>query len=468
MLNVTSELTSAAGPATISTFLSLETTLAQHLFMSFLWAIANSIASDKLELNSRTSVKRAETFKVDDPASILSLRLENDVLVGLATTIRQTGLGSLEDAYACIIPPLSHFQKLPNQAVVAFVRQQMRDQERRVHWDAWKMVVEMYMELFQMLTTSPHRRDSIGMVGAILANLCWALAYASKQKVNQKRADGLEQLSQLAAQIVELLDLQCSQRNLPTQSFLLEFKKLYRKGQDFDYVDLPKGGPPEAEDSDEPAGEIQQATSEPAKIDSAFRKLLEHPSIFNRIDKTTKRNAGKKLGRDLDLQARDLCDWTPLHYAVARGNVYAVERLLQMGSNPNAVDVAGWTPLHYAIQTGKDREDTSTISIVRDILQNGANIDLAGRDGIFPLHCAARKPGATLTEVLLQVGARVDVQDNSGMTPLHWAAYTGSVEPLKALLRRGAYRGARDDYDRTPLHVAAVLGMSLFPKPLAD
>ncbi|RYP60658.1 hypothetical protein DL769_008034 [Monosporascus sp. CRB-8-3] len=445
--------TAGTDPATVTTFLSLESALAQHVFMSFLWAIAESVSANKLEQDSTTSVKRAENFHVDDPKSVKTLRLENDVLAGLASTIGQTGLCSLEDAYACIIPPFSHFEKLPNQTVVAFVRNQMRDQERRVHWDAWKVVVDMYTELYRIMRARPHRSGSLGTVGAILLHMCWALAYAGKQKVNQNRNDGLKQLNQLVSQLVGVLDSQCSQPSLSIRSILLQFKELYRVGQDFDDVGLPEAaGYEEEEGADEPALSSWERETKSENTRRAFAILLGHPPIFNKIDTTKARNAHKKLKGDLDPQARDMFNWTPLHYAAARGNSSAVNRLLNMNSNPNAVDIAEWTPLHYAIQATDDE------SIVRDLPQTGANVDPAGRDGICPLHCAARKVAGKFTDVLLQGGANVDVPDNSGMTPLHWAAYTGSVEPLKALLRRGAYRAARDDYDRTPLHLAALKG----------
>ncbi|KAK3358065.1 hypothetical protein B0T25DRAFT_477211 [Lasiosphaeria hispida] len=447
-------------PGTTTTILSLEAALAQHIFMSFMWAIVKSVSAVKLEQNSTTSVTRPENFRVDEPETILTLRLENDVLGGLSSTISQSGLGTIEDAYACIIPPLSHLQKLPNKAVVTFVRQRLRDQERLTNWDAWKTVVTMYRELFRALR--PHSQGaggSIGNIGAILVHLCWALACNKVQKENQKRTDGLEQMGDLITDLVHVLDRPCSQQGLPISTVLEEFRRLYHAGQDFDEVEIPvpdNGADKEESRSDDWSHMHQRDSDERRR---ALGRLLAHPHVFQKIDETRERNAHRKIKADLNVRMRDLFDWTPLHYSAARGNLYAVQRLLRLNANPNVTDLAGWTPLHYAVQAAKTAEGSSSaISIIRELQHYGASADLGGRDGICALHCAARKATGELTDVLLQGGASVDLQDNSGMTALHWAAYSRLAEPVKALLRRGAYRAARDEYDRTPLHLAALRG----------
>jgi len=118
--------------------------------------------------------------------------------------------------------------------------------------------------------------------------------------------------------------------------------------------------------------------------------------------------------------------------------------------------------MHYTIQASSNGEtsadeDKKLESIMWALLHSGADTEIHGRDGIGPLHCAARSNGKA-TGILLQAGASVDIQENSRKTPLHWAAYTGCVDAIDLFLQKGAYGGARDDYGRTPLHLAAIAG----------
>jgi hypothetical protein len=94
-----------------------------------MWAIADRIPVKKLNGKDQTSISRGDLFRIEHPETLLSLRLENEVLTGIATAIQQSGLGSFKEAYMCIVPPLSVFEKLPIEAVFAFTRQQTRDHE---------------------------------------------------------------------------------------------------------------------------------------------------------------------------------------------------------------------------------------------------------------------------------------------------------------------------------------------------
>jgi hypothetical protein len=93
---------------------------------------------------------------MEDPETLPFLGLENKVLTGIAGAIQQTGLGSLQEMYMCIIPPLSCSKKLPIDATVEFIRQCTREHEMLGHWER---VVPVYIRLFQeckpLRTTHP-------------------------------------------------------------------------------------------------------------------------------------------------------------------------------------------------------------------------------------------------------------------------------------------------------------------------
>ncbi|KAF8248511.1 hypothetical protein K440DRAFT_625715 [Wilcoxina mikolae CBS 423.85] len=86
--------------------LPLEILLAQHMFSAFMWAIAEHVP-DNLICTNKITTKR------DGPS--LSPKPENSVILQLANAIQSAGLAKTpEEAYMCIIPPLSCAKKLPD------------------------------------------------------------------------------------------------------------------------------------------------------------------------------------------------------------------------------------------------------------------------------------------------------------------------------------------------------------------
>jgi ankyrin repeat protein len=82
-----------------------------------------------------------------------------------------------------------------------------------------------------------------------------------------------------------------------------------------------------------------------------------------------------------DMEAKDTENsWSPLYYAAENDNLPALRVLLEAGANPNTRDAYGCTPLHR----GAYHAD-----VVRLLLENGADIDAATKDGqtIWTLAC---------------------------------------------------------------------------------
>jgi len=46
------------------------------------------------------------------------------------------------------------------------------------------------------------------------------------------------------------------------------------------------------------------------------------------------------------LNTRDICGFTPLHWAVVKGCPDAIRALTSLGADVNAGDLSGYTPLH--------------------------------------------------------------------------------------------------------------------------
>lgn len=446
---------------------SLESSLAQHIFSSFMWAVAKNIEDKIPNGEGETSIARGDLFRIGDPDTLLSLKFENKTLTGIVNDIQQTGLGSLQDVYMCIIPPLSHFQKLPVGAAVDFVRQRTREYELHGRWED---LVPLYIRLFrECKTLGPTDRD-FWRATAILINLFISISNTLQVREDEKRTDEIEGLRQKAEEILKELNLE----NQKCEGMIEVLKEEKGKAPEDPKIELRsdyslrnimqnfvKLSEVQRRQNDNLWAKLRPILPDGESVDSDSgpHDFFKHDPIFKEI-------MNRKHWGDVEfkggINGRDVFGWSPLHYAVQRRDLKALQSLLKDGSDPNATDLAEWSALHYAIHTVDEEKKhyaaASLESIIWALLKNGTDTDIRGRDGICALHCAATKPDDEATSILLQAGASVDPQDNSRKTPLHWAAYTGNVKTISTLLRKGAYGGARDDYGRIPLHIAAVTG----------
>jgi N-acyl-D-amino-acid deacylase len=162
--------------------------------------------------------------------------------------------------------------------------------------------------------------------------------------------------------------------------------------------------------------------------------------------------------------------------AIRDGNHANVRQLLDQGANVNARDERGDTALMQAALN-------SDAEMVRLLLQRGADVHARSqnKDGVLmravhardkvkllldsgarvesrPMVFAASLPGSRGTlELLLGCGGNVNANVR-GVTPLMTAAYCGDLEAVRFLLERGAAVAARTRAGLTPLIEAALSG----------
>ena len=102
--------------------------------------------------------------------------------------------------------------------------------------------------------------------------------------------------------------------------------------------------------------------------------------------------------------------------------------------------------------------ETATISMVKQLIADGVDVNESDDWGFSPLHFAAAfNDEPDVISLLLDAGADLNARDKEWKaTPLHWAAWSNDNPGIIiALLDGGADLNSRDGRNSTPLHAAA-------------
>ncbi|NXQ26743.1 PP16A phosphatase, partial [Alaudala cheleensis] len=206
------------------------------------------------------------------------------------------------------------------------------------------------------------------------------------------------------------------------------------------------------------------------------------------------------LDAGADANARDTELWTPLHAAATCGHLDLVQLLIQRGADLLAVNSDGNMPYDLCedeatldclesamaeqgitqerIEDARAATERSMLQEIRELIRDGAELDVPRGHGATLLHMAAANGYLEAAELLLEHRARPDARDEDGWQPLHAAACWGQVchqprghprcpnfplfpivsPPLQVqlaelLVAHGAELGAKSLLDETPLDV---------------
>ena len=123
-------------------------------------------------------------------------------------------------------------------------------------------------------------------------------------------------------------------------------------------------------------------------------------------------------------------------------------RHVAQGVDPLCSSEDGWSTLHLAAWAGSP-------SVISTLIKWGVWVDRPGGPSrrMTALSLAVSAGHATVTRQLLEAGADPDVADGAGWTPLHMAAHLGDLHVVKLLLLAGADIHALCG-DCTPLEIA--------------
>lgn len=167
-----------------------------------------------------------------------------------------------------------------------------------------------------------------------------------------------------------------------------------------------------------------------------------------------------------DINKQDFMGRTPLAWAAARGDAHTVVALLSHGADPNIIDAQisgpvsnaatqGYTacvrllleagaypdaPLPTGMKKGSPlnvaARRSNDISLIKSLLDFGADVESSGVDGMTCLNHAARMDNASFAMLFLEHGANINAVSVSGNIPLTTAITHNSHNVLRLILDR--------------------------------
>ncbi|KAL7957456.1 ankyrin repeat-containing domain protein [Trichoderma compactum] len=418
---------------------SLETLYAKDMFSTFVWAVVESL---ERPVGGKTYIKTSQA-KLENKDSWRRLGLENDDISRLAAAIQSTGLCDTHDAHISVITPLSIQRKLPEADIIVEVVRDYTEQLEALH--LWADAGQVYLRLCEHLTAFAVGSHTYIRAVAVLATFRKTLQQMIRREMTGVYESRLDEQLTKAMAIVDA-EFQDHLGSLCELQDTDRWQKCYPSVERFFLL-----------------------KDQESKISISF-------DVYKEMDRQHLSRPDKD-----DAREKDIFDRTFLHYCAAftyhRERMYEnsnyragseqflqkMRRWIEQGVDINARDIRGWTPLHYACCcAGK----TST-QVVQLLLEKGASVDVQGREGTAPIHCAARAGHLEMVEMLLEFGANIDIADGYGNTALHEAALNRSADIFETLCKRGCQK-RRNKHGRAAIHIAAMRGLSSAISHLGD
>ncbi|XP_072901593.1 ankyrin repeat domain-containing protein 29 isoform X4 [Hemitrygon akajei] len=154
-----------------------------------------------------------------------------------------------------------------------------------------------------------------------------------------------------------------------------------------------------------------------------------------------------------DADCRDSLGTTALMVASYCNHMDCVRELILQGAGINIQREDGATPLSIASQYGHN-------TVVETLLNRRCNINIRLQDGATSLFLAAQGGHLKVVQQLLSAGAKIDLPRQDLTTPLWIATQMGHIDIVKLLLQHGASSDSPRQDGSTPLFKAAYKGFT--------
>jgi ankyrin repeat protein/predicted DNA-binding WGR domain protein len=142
---------------------------------------------------------------------------------------------------------------------------------------------------------------------------------------------------------------------------------------------------------------------------------------------------------------------TPLMMAAMLGRSQNVELLMKKLDTSKKKSREGYAAIHYAVLGNH-------IDAVRALVENGADVNLNGKDRMTPLSIAACNGYYEMTKFLLSKGAKVIKKDKFKRSPLIMAMKNCHAKIGALLITHGCPVDEPDSSDNYPIHYACAYG----------
>jgi len=139
------------------------------------------------------------------------------------------------------------------------------------------------------------------------------------------------------------------------------------------------------------------------------------------------KNAMEEIAVNNDAQRDDEKRWFE---AAVAGDQKAIEQMLKLGIDVNAVDATTSTALHYATKHGR-------LTIMRLLIEHGADLHALNQRLSTPLHLTEKNIDAI--RILLEAGADPNLKDADYDYPYYYAFYGSMPREIAELyIKHGA------------------------------
>ncbi|OVE74849.1 hypothetical protein BVX97_06215 [bacterium E08(2017)] len=186
-------------------------------------------------------------------------------------------------------------------------------------------------------------------------------------------------------------------------------------------------------------------------VQDTVKKATKHKNILKAIAKKDMDDVRAHIANGADINEQNNAGWSPLHYAVVRGNKDAVQILLDSGANVDLQTKTGKSALIFA-------SDRNHIDIAKLLLEKNADVGAVDDAGWTALHFAAAKGLTEISELLINHEADVNAASNGGGTPLIEAGASAGPDMIELLLKKGADTSIKAKNGKTALDYAIELG----------